>query len=176
MSEELMQPTTKDRFLTETDPKELQKIVDMFNLNIKKKNILRAERISEIQDNILNQISARVVKRPDEFSNTDLLNYFKAMQDTLLKNPAETELPEIHITQNNQVNINTEGGEQTPVLNRMSRERVALAVRNILAQAQGQLNSVKEGTIIDVNPEEIDVEDIPIDIFEEDKRNDKQCD
>ena len=111
MSEELMQPTTKDRFLTETDPKELQKIVDMFNLNIKKKNILRAERISEIQDNILNQISARVVKRPDEFSNTDLLNYFKAMQDTLLKNPTETELPEIHITQNNQVNINTEGGE-----------------------------------------------------------------
>ena len=58
----------------------------------------------------------------------------------------------------------------------MSRERVALAVKNILAQAQGQLNSVKEGTIIDVNPEEIDVEDIPIDIFEEDKRNDKQCD
>ena len=94
MSEELMQPTTKDKFLTETDPKELQKIVDMFNLNIKKKNILRAERISEIQDNILNQISARVVKRPDEFSNTDLLNYFKAMQDTLLKNPTETELPE----------------------------------------------------------------------------------
>ena len=38
------------------------------------------------------------------------------------------------------------------------------------------MNSVKEGTIIDVNPEEIDVEDIPIDIFEEDKRNDKQCD
>ena len=94
----------------------------------------------------------------------------------MLKNPTETELPEIHITQNNQVNINTEGGEQTPVLNRMSRERVALAVRNILEQAQGQLNSVKEGTIIDVNPEEIDVEDIPIDIFEEDKRNDKQCD
>ena len=98
------------------------------------------------------------------------------MQDTLLKNPTETELPEIHITQNNQVNINTDGGEQTPVLNRMSRERVALAVRNILAQAQGQLNSVKEGNIIDVNPEEIDVEDIPIDIFEKDKRNDKQCD
>lgn len=94
----------------------------------------------------------------------------------MLKNPTETELPEIHITQNNQVNINTDGGEQTPVLNRMSRERVALAVKNILAQAQGQLNSVKEGTIIDVDPEEIDVEDIPIDVFEEDKRDDKQCD
>ena len=98
------------------------------------------------------------------------------MQDTLLKNTTETELPEIHITHNNQVNINTDGGEQTPVLNRMSRERVALAVKNILAQAQGQLNSVKEGTIIDVDPEEIDVEDIPIDVFEEDKRDDKQCD
>ena len=41
MSEELMQPTTKDKFLTETDPKELQKIVDMFNLNIKKKNVFK---------------------------------------------------------------------------------------------------------------------------------------
>lgn len=171
-----MQPITKDKFLTETDPKELQKIVDMFNLNIKKKNILRAERISEIQDNILNQISDRVVKRPDEFSNTDLLNYFKAMQDSLLKNPVETELPEIHITQNNQVNINTESGMQTPVLNRMSRERVALAVKNILAQTQKQLNSVPNNNIIDVEPEEINSEDIPIDVFEEEKLYNKSGD
>lgn len=160
MSEELQEQDLKQKFLQETDPKELQTIVDMFNLDIRKKNMLRMTRIGEIQDGIVNQISQRVQSRPDEFSNSDLINYFKVMQDALSKNLGDTELSEIHISQNNQVNINVESDDTT--LNRMSRERVANAIRNILSQAQKLTSGPYDG-IIDVNPEDIKLEDVPID-------------
>jgi hypothetical protein len=165
MNDELKEQELSDRFLTETVPKELQTIVDMFNLDMKKKNMLRTTRISEIQDNIVSQIFERVSSRPDEFSNSDLINYFKVMQETLLKNPAETELPQIHINQNNQVNINMESNG--PVLNRMSRERVANAIRNILNQTQEKLISDPCEGIIDIQPEEMNLEENPIDTFNE---------
>ena len=165
MNDELKEQELSDRFLTETDPKELQTIVDMFNLDMKKKNMLRTTRISEIQDNIVSQIFERVSSRPDEFSNSDLINYFKVMQETLLKNPTETELPQIHINQNNQVNINMESNG--PVLNRMSRERVANAIRNILNQTQEQLISDPHEGIIDIQPKEMNLEENPIDTLNE---------
>lgn len=163
MSEELKEQDITEKFLTETDPKELQTIVDMFNLNIKKKNMLRTTRISEIQDSIVSQIFQRVSSRPDEFSNTDLINYFKVMQETLLKNSTETELPTIHINQNNQVNINMDNQG----LDRMSRERVANAIRNILSQAKESAVPDTDSGIIDVEPEDIDLEDIPIELQHE---------
>lgn len=165
MNDELKEQELSDKFLTETDPKELQTIVDMFNLDMKKKNMLRTTRISEIQDNIVSQIFERVSSRPDEFSNSDLINYFKVMQETLLKNPTETELPQIHINQNNQVNINMESNG--PVLNRMSRERVANAIRNILNQTQEQLISDPHEGIIDIQPKEMNLEENPIDTLNE---------
>ncbi len=165
MSEELKEQDITEKFLTETDPKELQTIVDMFNLNIKKKNMLRTTRISEIQDSIVSQIFQRVNSRPDEFSNTDLINYFKVMQETLLKNSTETELPTIHINQNNQVNINMDNQG----LDRMSRERVANAIRNILSQAKESAVPNTDSGIIDVEPEDIDLEDIPIELQHEDE-------
>jgi len=165
MSEELKEQDITEKFLTETDPKELQTIVDMFNLNIKKKNMLRTTRISEIQDSIVSQIFQRVSSRPDEFSNTDLINYFKVMQETLLKNSTETELPTIHINQNNQVNINMDNQG----LDRMSRERVANAIRNILSQAKESAVPDTDSGIIDVEPEDIDLEDIPIELQHEDE-------
>lgn len=165
MSEELKEQDITEKFLTETDPKELQTIVDMFNLNIKKKNMLRTTRISEIQDSIVSQIFQRVNSRPDEFSNTDLINYFKVMQETLQKNPSDTELPTIHINQNNQVNINMDNQG----LDRISRERVANAIRNILSQAKESAVPNTDSGIIDVEPEDIDLEDIPIELQHEDE-------
>lgn len=165
MSEELKEQDITEKFLTETDPKELQTIVDMFNLDIKKKNMLRTTRISEIQDSIVSQIFQRVSSRPDEFSNTDLINYFKVMQETLQKNPSDTELPTIHINQNNQVNINMDNQG----LDRMSRERVANAIRNILSQAKESAVPDTDSGIIDVEPEDIDLEDIPIELQHEDE-------
>lgn len=163
MSEELKEQDISEKFLTETDPRELQSIVDLFNLNMRKKNMLRTTRISEIQDGIVNQIFQRVSSRPDEFSNSDLINYFKVMQETLLKNPTEAELPQIHINQSNQVNINVDNQG----LDRMSRERVANAIRNILSQAKGELISTDESGIIDVEPENIESEDIPFELQHE---------
>ena len=167
MNEPTNEQELTEKFLQETDPKELQSIVDMFNLNIQKKNMLRTTRISEIQDGIVEQISKRVSSRPDEFSNTDLINYFKVMQETLAKKSTETELPEIHINQNQlNISMNSENSE-LPVLNRMSRERIANAVRNILSHTQEKLISESYNNIIDVQPEDITMEESPIETFDE---------
>lgn len=167
MSETVPEQELTEKFLQETDPKELQSIVDLFNLNIQKKNMLRTTRISEIQDGIIEQISKRVSSRPDEFSNADLINYFKVMQETLAKRSTETELPEIHINQNQlNISMNQENSEG-PVLNRMSRERVANAVRNILSYTQGKLISESYDNIIDVQPQDITMEESPIETFDE---------
>lgn len=167
MNETVPEQELTEKFLQETDPKELQSIVDLFNLNIQKKNMLRTTRISEIQDGIIEQISKRVSSRPDEFSNADLINYFKVMQETLAKRSTETELPEIHINQNQlNISMNPENSEG-PVLNRMSRERVANAVRNILSYTQGKLISESYDTIIDVQPQDITMEESPIETFDE---------
>lgn len=167
MNETLPEQELTEKFLQETDPKELQSIVDLFNLNIQKKNMLRTTRISEIQDGIIEQISKRVSSRPDEFSNADLINYFKVMQETLAKRLTETELPEIHINQNQlNISMNPENSEG-PVLNRMSRERVANAVRNILSYTQGKLISESYDNIIDVQPQDISMEESPIETFDE---------
>ena len=133
-TQEIVEQTPEEKFLTTTDPEELQPIIDMFNLNIKKKNMIRANRVVEIQDKITSQIEERINKHADEFSNKDLLDYYKTMESTLKNDPGETELPTIRINQTNQININ---GSEQQGLNRQSRERVANVVRAILNGING---------------------------------------
>lgn len=140
------QLTTEEKFLQETDFKRLKEIIELFNLDIQKKNVLRVSRLSEVQDKITEQIAARVTNKADEFSNADLLNYFKVMQDTIQKSPVTSELPQIQI---NQQNITVEGSEG---LNRQSRENIANAVRAILKRAQQQDVVEQSSDIIDVEP------------------------
>ena len=61
------------------DGDSLQKVVDLFNLNIKKKDIIRAGQLSELQDKISQQMADRVNNHAGEFSNKDLLDYFKVI-------------------------------------------------------------------------------------------------
>ena len=42
----------EQKLIAEQDTQELQQIVDLFNLNIRKKDILRARKLSNLQDKI----------------------------------------------------------------------------------------------------------------------------
>lgn len=150
MNEELYDvDSLTEQLMSAQTPAELDKVVALFNLNIQKKNIVRSDKLSEVQDKITDQISQRLTQRADEFSNADLLSYFKTIQDCLIKAPeqsATAKIPQILINQNNSVNLNV----SQDGLNRESRERVSATVRAILAKcASGEVIDTQAPNVID---------------------------
>ena len=135
----------KDKLAQEKDIDELKNIVSLFNLNIKKKEILRKGVISELQDKAVNQISQRIEKHPEEFSNKDLLDYTKTFNELLKTNNSITDedIPSIVQLNPTQININLENKG----LSKESRDRVADVVRSILERT----NKVEDNSdVIDV--------------------------
>lgn len=123
----------EQKLLTENNIDELNNIINIFNLHIKRKDIARTSKLNDLQDKITAQIATRLEKNAGEFSNKDLLDYFKVMQDTINKadNSLDTvDTPAIQINQQ-QINVGTEG----PELNRESREKVKDLVAKILANS-----------------------------------------
>lgn len=113
---------------------ELKQITSLFNLNLKKKSIIRASKLSELQDSITAEMSARIENRADEFSNTDLLNYMKTIQDIIGKTDAniETITPAVLIQENH---IHAEDGA-SPSLSRASKDKIRSAIEELLAQKE----------------------------------------
>ena len=89
-----------------TDSSAINDIIDIFNLNMKKKDVVRANALSELQDKISKQIEQRIDNKADEFSNKDLLDYFKTVQEFINKSATNTDtvkVPTIQINQQNNV-------------------------------------------------------------------------
>ena len=117
------------QLLEENNVENIKNIIDLFNVNIQKKNIIRTNKLNELQDKVYEQIDKRISVNADTFSNKDLLEYFKTIQETINKtdlNSAQVNIPQIQLNQNNlNLNISTE-------LNRDSRQRITDAIKNIL--------------------------------------------
>lgn len=76
-------------------------------------------------------MEARIVDHADEFSNKDLLDYFKLIQETIDKSGniiTQENMPAIQI---NQQNVNIQVGDTK--LSSQSREKVMDRVRDVLA-------------------------------------------
>ena len=139
------------KIIEETDVDQLKNAVDLFNLNIQKKNIVRASKLSELQDLIVAQMGERIDKRADEFSNQDLLTYFKTVQETLSKSDNSLDsvnMPAIKVIQN-QLNINVNKEDELP---RESKERILAAINAIINKSDSLHES--NSNIIDVEYEE----------------------
>ena len=137
----------QSKILTCNDATQLQQVVDLFNLNIRRKDVLRTGKLSELQDRVTEQMEARIVDHADEFSNKDLLDYFKLIQDTIGKSGNIITQENIPAIQINQQNVNIQVGDTK--LSSQSREKVMDRVRDVLAQLQ------KQPQVIDVQPSEI---------------------
>ena len=138
-----------DPILEETDLDNLNDIIKLFNINLKKKNLIRSSKLSEVQDKVVEQIASRIEDRPDNFSNDDLLKYYKTIQDTLNRADSSLdsmEVPSIQVNQ--QINVNTNE------FDRESRKRILNTVQQIL-QASQDISSVVE-EVIDVEEEGAD--------------------
>ena len=95
---------------------------------MKKKDVVRANALSELQDKISKQIEQRIDNKADEFSNKDLLDYFKTVQEFINKSATNTDtvkVPTIQINQQNNVALPN-------ALNKDSRDKVLDAVQAIL--------------------------------------------
>lgn len=124
----LSEEELEELLINSTDSSNINDIIDIFNLNMKKKDIVRANALSGIQDKISEQIQQRIDNRADEFSNKDLLDYFKTVQEFISKsvnNPDTVKVPTIQINQQNNVSL-------PGALNKDSRDRVLEAVQSII--------------------------------------------
>lgn len=129
-NKDIIEVPIEQKILREENIDELNELIDMFNLNLKKKDIVRSAKLSEVQDKIVDQMSKRVEERPDEFSNADLLNYHKTVQDTLSKSDNtldDVKVPSIQINQ--QFNVNN---ADTDSFDSDSRKRILATVNEIL--------------------------------------------
>ena len=129
----------------EEDVEKLKNLINLFNLNIKKKEILRKNTLSELQDQTINQIQKRIENRPEEFTNKELVDYMKTFSDLLDKNTSliDDDLNTIQLNNASEVNINI----GTEYLSRDSRQRISSVVSDIL----NTINKQKQNEdIIDV--------------------------
>ena len=123
-----------DSIQSETDISKTQDLIALFNWNLSKKNVARLLKLNNLYDNITDQMEARVLKRPDQFGNDDLLNYIKTLQaaiDGSNKQLQSIEEPPPKIIQNNtQINV-TVGDE----FSKESRDRILNAIQATIAAA-----------------------------------------
>lgn len=144
--------------IDEQDIGKVKDLTHLFNLNQAKKNVLRVLKLNQLLDKVSDQMIERFDQRPGEFSNNDLLNYMQVAQSAIDRaNKSLNQVDETPAIQINQQNIYN--GEQKPLFDRESRERIADAVNAILKK-------------INMSKEE------PVDIVEiiEDKVEEKQPD
>jgi hypothetical protein len=161
MAEEISVPTNEETLALQTqqvaddmvatnDVDKVKDLTHMFNLLQAKKNALRMMKMGELVDLTTDQMSQRLQKKPDEFTNTELVNYLNAIQNAMDKISkglgTVDELPIIALQQNN-VTVNVDNP-----IDADSRERITDVVKAILAkQKQQEVVDAEFEPIIEVN-------------------------
>ena len=128
-NEKLNKSLTKleKQLVKEDNLDDINRIVELFNVNLQKKNIIRSAKLSDVQDKVVDQILQRINLEPEEFSNEDLIKYHKIIQETLDKTDTtmdNVKIPTIQINQ--QVNVDK------IMFDSDSRKRILAAVHDIL--------------------------------------------
>ena len=128
--------TLKEKILDESDSKEVKDLVNQFNLNHTKKQIVRSAIFDQLLDHITDQMQERITQRGDQFSNKDLLDYLNTINASIEKTQKQISdvdaIPVIQVNQQN--NINIAGAD---ILDRESRERVT----NVIEALMSKINS-----------------------------------
>ena len=124
-----------NQIIAESDIEKTKDLTYLFNINQNKKTMIRVDKLSGLQDNLVDQLVRRISERPDEISNKELMDGLKIVQDIIERGQKQvagvTETPLIQINQqNNEVNI---GDQAAAGLTRESRDKVKNAVNALLA-------------------------------------------
>ena len=134
----------QDKIINESDPDELKKLINQFNLNLAKKNILRIDKLDELKDLITAQMGERIKTRPGEFSNRDLIDYLSSLENSIEKaNKTIKGVDEMPAIQFNQVNVTNNGVDS---LSKESKENIIKAVQALMTKAK-ELDLESDNTI-----------------------------
>jgi hypothetical protein len=140
------------QIMNETDVDKVKDLTQLFNLNAQKRNVARVLKMTDLLDQVTDQVLTRFERTPDNFSNEDLIKFMQVTENSIEKaNKSLSQVeqtPAIQLQQNNQVNINIGDG-----LNRESRQKVTDAVQSILSK----LGSDDISTIIASTEDEGDI-------------------
>ena len=150
-----------NQIIAEADIEKTKDLTYLFNLNQNKKTMIRVDKLSGLQDNLVDQLVRRISERPDEISNKELMDGLKIVQDIIERGQKQvagvTETPLIQINQqNNEVNI---GDSTAAGLTRESRDKVKNAVNALLASLNPKAPvspKVEDPNIIEVEVEDND--------------------
>lgn len=114
--------------IKENDSAKFNDLTNLFKMNQKKKDIYRANKLSNLLDLIDNEVYERVSSMPESFDNYALLKYMESTQNAInTTNQNLDRQPFIQINnQKNEINFNSSG------LDRDSRARVLEAVTAII--------------------------------------------
>lgn len=140
--------TLLSQIIAETDDKKTQDLTYLFNINQNKKTMVRMDKLSGLQDDLVDQFVKRIAERPDEISNKELMDGLRIVQDIIERGQRQVSgvdqpQPLIQVNQqDNSVHI-TDGTE----LNRESRERVKNAVLGLLSDLAAK--QPQEATFVD---------------------------
>jgi hypothetical protein len=126
--------TLINQIIAESDIEKTKDLTHLFNINQNKKTMIRIDKLSGLQDNLVDQFARRIAERPDEISNKELMDGIRIVQDIIERGQKQVEgvnqTPLIQFNQqNNSVNI----GEGGPQLSKESRDRVKNAVLGLLS-------------------------------------------
>lgn len=131
-----------NQIISEEDPSKLDELTQLFNMNQKKKEIARVNKLSNLLDSIDTKVGQRINNYGDLIDDKDLINYWKITQEAIAgRTDEDNQVPKITINNTQNINVNSSG------LNRESRAKVLDAVNQIL----GNLNT--EDNVIDIVPE-----------------------
>lgn len=143
---------TTTKIINEEDGDKLKDLVNLFNLNQAKKDILRVSTYNKLLDSVTHQMEFRVTKKVDEFSNKDLLDYLKVIGESAEKSKkAFTTINDAPTIQINQVNI---GDNSEKELSRESREKVMAAINAYMKKAMQSQEQENEEIVIDNDGED----------------------
>lgn len=142
-----------NKLINESDTDKIRNIIDLFNLNQAKKEILRVDSYNKLVDKLVDQMSLRLDKKADEFSNKDLIDYLKVISDNTDKSKkAFSTINDMPAIQINQVNI---GDNSEKELSRESREKVMAAINAYMKKAMQSQEQENEEIVIDSDEEDV---------------------
>lgn len=138
---------------------ELKSYVDMFNLNIAKKNALRVAKLQNLADAVVDQAVTRADKHASEFTNKEIIDYIRVVNEQIKSAKDELsaigESPAVQINnQKNEVNINVVDG-----LNQESKHRVLDAIKALIQQAKAPAPDDSLYNTYDSDEDDEDMED-----------------
>ena len=123
-----------NQIIAEKDLEKTKDLTHLFNINQNKKTMIRIDKLSGLQDDLVDQFVRRIAERPDEISNKELMDGIRIVQDIIERGQKQVEgVQQTPLIQFNQQNNSVNIGDGAPQLSKESRDKVKNAVLSLLS-------------------------------------------